>query len=80
MRWRLATALVVCFSAGCSTPPTVRAMSAGADGVIYQFPSDRQEEATREAMLYCANLGRAAILKRVELGAEGLATGVYQCR
>jgi hypothetical protein len=55
-------------------------MSAGADGVIYQFPSDRQEEATREAMLYCANLGRAAILKRVELGAEGLATGVYQCR
>ncbi len=55
-------------------------MSADAQGVTFEFPTDRQEEATRQAMLYCANLGRGAVLKstRPEGGDDSIA--VYDCR
>jgi hypothetical protein len=66
--------------AACGATLAVRATSAGAGSVTYEFPSDRQEEASRQAALYCANLGQRAVLSSRILEATGLATATYDCR
>jgi len=55
-------------------------MNAGADGVTYEFPLGRQDEARRQAMLYCANLGRVAVLRALQPEPDGLASAAYDCR
>jgi hypothetical protein len=74
---RFAVLLVL---ADCSAAPSVRAVSAGPDGVAFEIAADRQEEATRQAMLYCANLGRSAILAEVKPEADGARIARYDCR
>jgi hypothetical protein len=66
--------------ATCGSLSTVRAMRADAEGVTFEFPTERQDDATRQAMLYCANLGRGAVLEssRREGGDDSIAT--YGCR
>ena len=66
--------------AGCGGISRVQAMVATADGVTYQFPADQQDEATRQAMLYCANLGRSAMLKSAKRDGGDLTVAVYDCR
>jgi hypothetical protein len=78
-RWA-AAATGLCFIAACSAGPSLRAIAAGADGVSYEFSADRRSEATHEAALYCANLGRIAVLKHIEIASDGRATAVYACR
>jgi hypothetical protein len=77
---RGASLIALCLLAACSVAPAVRATRAGAQGVTYEFPLGRRAEATREASLYCANLGRAAVLKHIEIGADDRATAAYECR
>jgi hypothetical protein len=77
---RAVAAAVLCLLAGCNTTSSVRAMRAGADGVTYEFPLGRQDEAKRQAMLYCANLGRVAVLSAVRPEPDGLASAAYDCR
>lgn len=77
---RGAALIALCLVAACSMAPTVRATRADAQGVAYEFPLDRRAEATRQASLYCANLGRAAVLKHIEIGADDRATAAYECR
>jgi hypothetical protein len=77
---RAVAAAVLCLLAGCTTTSSVRAMSAGADGVTYEFPLARQDEARRQAMLYCANLGRIAVLRALQPQPDGLASAAYDCR
>jgi hypothetical protein len=76
----VAAAAVLCLLAGCATTSSVRAMSAGADGVTYEFPLGRQDEARRQAMLYCANLGRIAVLRALQPQPDGLVSAAYDCR
>ena len=64
----------------CGSMSSVRAMSADAQGVTFEFPADRQEEATRQAMLYCANLGRGAVLKSTTPEGGDDRVAVYDCR
>jgi hypothetical protein len=64
----------------CSTVPSVTAKSADADGVTYEFPTDQQEEARHQAMLYCANLGRRAALKSTIPEESGQAIAAFDCR
>ena len=71
--------LAVLLLAGCSAPGP-RAVSAGPEGVAFEVPADRQEEATRQAMLYCANLGRSAVLAEVRAAAAGVSIARYECR
>lgn len=77
---RGAAPIALCLLAACAMAPAVRATRAGARGVTYEFPVDRRVEATRQASLYCANLGRAAVLKHIEVGANDRATAAYECR
>lgn len=78
---RKAAALgLLCLLVACSEMPAVRATSADAGGVTYEFPTDRQQAAQRQATLYCANLGRAAVLKDSRIEAGGLAVATYECR
>lgn len=80
MKRRAVALSAFCLLAACSATPTVRATSAGAEGVTYEFPADRQGDALRQAMLYCANLGRGAVLKDNRLEPDGLAVAAYECR
>ncbi len=80
MTWRRAVFFAACLSA-CSPIPGLRATRAGADSVTYEFAAEKQGEALRQAMLYCANLGRGtAVLadRRIEADARVVAT--YDCR
>jgi hypothetical protein len=66
---------------GCSGAPGVRAVSAEPDGVAFEVAPGRQEEATRQAMLYCANLGRGALLaEETPSATPGLSIARYDCR
>jgi hypothetical protein len=76
-RARLAALLLL---AGCSAAPDVRAVGAGPDSVAFEVAADRQDEATRQAMLYCANLGRSAVLSGVEPAGDGSSIATYVCR
>jgi hypothetical protein len=80
MVMRVVAVAVLCLVAGCGTTSNVRAMSAGADGVTYEFPLGQQDEARRQAMLYCANLGRVAVLRALQPQPDGLASAAYDCR
>jgi len=64
---------------GCSAS-SVRAVSAGPDGVAFEVAADRQEEAARQAMLYCANLGRIAVLAKTRSAADEVNIARYDCR
>jgi uncharacterized protein YceK len=74
---RLATLLLL---GGCSAVPSVRAVSAGPEGVAFEIAAGRQEAATRRAMLYCANLGLSAVLAEVKPSGEGVSVVRYECR
>jgi hypothetical protein len=74
---RLAALLLL---GGCSGAPEVRAVSAGPDGVAFEVAADRQDDATRQAMLYCANLGRSAVLNSTEPVGSGATIARYDCR
>jgi hypothetical protein len=65
---------------GCSAALDVRAVSAGPEGVAFEVAADRQEDATRQAMLYCANLGRSAFLAEVTPVVAGVSITRYECR
>jgi len=77
---KAAVLLPVLFVAACAAVSRVEATTATADGVTYQFPADQQGEATHQAMLYCANLGRNAVLRSAEPEDGDLILGVYDCR
>jgi hypothetical protein len=77
---RAAALIVPCLIAGCAMAPTVRAVRADVDGVTYEFPAGHQDEARRQAMLYCANLGRAAAMEETRPAPDGLAIAAYKCR
>ena len=74
---RLAALLLL---GGCSAAPGVRAVSASPEGVVFEVAADRREDATRQAMLYCANLGRSAVLAEVKPAGEGVSVVRYDCR
>jgi hypothetical protein len=65
---------------GCGAAPDVLAVSAGPDGVAFEVAAGRQEDATRQAMLYCANLGHSAVLTGVEPAGSGTTIARYDCR
>lgn len=80
MRLSRLAALLPALLAACSATPRVRALTATPDGVSFAFPAGRQDEATHEAMLYCANLGRDAVLRGVEHAEDGSSTAAFDCR
>jgi hypothetical protein len=77
---RAAASLPLIVVAACGAISRVQATVATADRVTYQFPTGPQDEATRHAMLYCANLGRSAILRSANSEGVGLSVAVYDCR
>lgn len=74
-----ASLVLLCVTA-CGPMPSVQATVATADSVTYQFPADQQGQATHQAMLYCANLGRSAVLRSVRPETAELTVAVYDCR
>jgi hypothetical protein len=66
--------------AACGSISTVRSTSADGQGVTFEFPADHQDEATRQAMLYCANLGRGAVLKSTRPEGGDGRVAIYDCR
>jgi hypothetical protein len=77
---RAGALLLLLLATACSVVSRVQATVATADGVTYQFPADQQDEATRQAMLYCANLGRGAVLESAKPDGGGLTVATYDCR
>lgn len=79
MAWRRTVFVAVGLSA-CSVMPDLHATRAGADSVTYEFAAEKQDEALRQAMLYCANLGRgAAVLADRRSEADARLVATYEC-
>jgi hypothetical protein len=66
--------------AGCSFMPKTRVVSASANGIAFEIGVGQEDEATRRAMLYCANLGRNANLTSANPRNDGHTIAVYQCQ
>jgi hypothetical protein len=66
--------------AACGSLSPVRAMRADAKGVTFEFPAERQDDAARQAMLYCANLGRGAVLESSRPAGDDGRIATYGCR
>jgi hypothetical protein len=64
----------------CAAMSPVRAVEATADGVSFAYVGDRQAEATRQATLYCANLGRSVALRDVQQQHDDSRVAVFDCR
>lgn len=77
---RATPSILFLFLAACGLAPMVRATSADAQGVTFEVPSGRKEDATRQAILYCANLGRSAVLVSIYPETTDLSVAVYDCR
>jgi hypothetical protein len=77
---RGAALLLLALLAACAAAPELRAVAADAGSVTYRYAAGKRDEAERQAALYCANLGRTAVLRRVisEEGAGGVAE--FECR
>jgi hypothetical protein len=80
MGMRSAALIVIVLLAACGTTPRVRATGADAAGVTYEFPDDLAKEAARRATLYCANLGRGAVLQEMTHRPDGAVVASYECR
>jgi hypothetical protein len=78
MRHAPALLLGAALLAGCEG--SVRALSAGADGVSFEFPLALAADADRQAQLYCANLGRAAERETLTQKGGDRAIASYACR
>jgi len=68
------------FLAACGAMEPLHALSATPEGVTFEYRSDRQPEAARRATLYCANLGRQAVLRDVRREIDDLSVAVFDCR
>jgi len=66
--------------AACGAMSEVRAVTADANGVSFEFPLKEEAEAGRQAALYCANLGRGVERETLTTEGEGLARATYACR
>ena len=63
----------------CGVMPRVHALRADADGVTFEFPLAQRDEAARQAMLYCANLGRSAVLRSAQPQSGSFTIAMYDC-
>jgi hypothetical protein len=77
---RLAIIFLLLLVAACGSLSTVRATNADAHSVTFEFPVERQDDAAHQAMLYCANLGRGAVLESNRPGGDHARIAVYDCR
>jgi len=77
---RVVACLMLGLVAACSVMSVVRARSADIGGVTYEFPAGRLDEVTRQAKLYCANLGRSAELASTTRESDDRAVATYDCR
>ena len=76
---RAATLLLPVLLAACAGAG-VHALNAGENGVTFEFPLEMADEATREAQLYCANLGRHAERESFSHKGDDRAVASYECR
>lgn len=70
----LSALLAACTGAG------VHAVNAGENGVTFEFPLEMADTATREAELYCANLGRHAERESFTVKGDNRGAASYECR
>jgi len=71
--------LVLLLLAGCSDAPPLRAVEATGDRLALSFAGDHLADARRDAALYCANLGRSAVLREVSEHGD-FTTAAFDCR
>jgi hypothetical protein len=71
--------LVLCFLAACRAGPELRSVEATGDRLSLAFAGDHLADAKRDAALYCANLGRSAVLRDVSDSA-GVTIAAFDCR
>jgi hypothetical protein len=76
---RRSLSLVLLFLAACSDPPPLHAVEATGDRLALAFAGDHLAEARRDAALYCANLGRSAVLREVSEH-DDVTTAAFDCR
>jgi hypothetical protein len=77
---KIAVATLLLLVVACGSRTVVRATSADARGVTFDVPVGREGEAMHRAMLYCANLGRRAVLVATRPETRDLSIAVYDCR
>lgn len=76
---RRSLSLILLLVAACREAPPLRAVEATGDRLALAFAGDHLAEARRDAALYCANLGRSAVLR--ELSEQGdVTTAAFDCR
>jgi len=66
--------------AACSALSPLKAVRATPDEVAFEYADNRANDATHQASLYCANLGRSASLREVTREAGTLSLAVFDCR
>ncbi|HWI26513.1 MAG TPA: hypothetical protein VN668_06045 [Stellaceae bacterium] len=79
MGWRAVVLILLAALAACDSP-RLQATSDGTRGVTYAFPADLASKAARQATLYCANLGRSAVLQGTKHEEDGRVVASYDCR
>jgi hypothetical protein len=77
---KIAAGSLLLLTAACGSLSTVRAISADAHGVTFEFADESQDDVTRQAMLYCANLGHSAVLESSRPEGDGGRIAIYDCR
>ena len=66
--------------AACSAVPPVEAVRATPDEVTFAYGDGGADTVARQAALYCANLGRQAVLRDVKRESDDLSVSVFDCR
>ncbi len=77
---RLRVLPLLALLAACSTTASLKAVSATADQVVFEYGNDRAAQAIREAALYCANLGKTVSLRDVTPEEGDRSIAVFDCR
>ena len=78
------TSRSACLLAGlllsCTTASSLEAVSATGDGIVFAYTGDETIEATRQASLYCANLGLLVRLRDIVKDPAGRRVATFECR
>ena len=76
---RRAAGFALLLLAACSNGPELRAVEATGQTLSLAFAGNHLAEARRDAALYCANLGRSAMLRDVSDNG-GVTVAAFDCR
>jgi len=65
---------------GCAEQPSLQTIDASTEAVAFRIHGRGLAEAEKQASLYCANLGRVAVLGEVRRESDEISVAQFACR